>query len=98
MNEHLCWAAAMLGTGMVTKLQEMLFLLSRNCTGKWDGKYMREQNSWKTWSRSQQMQPVNLQQGAFTNVKYQRSPLNFSKANKFALAFIEPCEPYLHRC
>lgn len=45
MDEHLCWAAAMLGTGMVTKLQEMLFLLSRNCTGKWDGKYMREQNS-----------------------------------------------------
>ena len=41
MNEHLCWAAAMLGNGMVTKLQEMLFLPSRNCTGKWDRKYMR---------------------------------------------------------
>lgn len=51
MNEHLCWAAAMLGTGMVTKLQEMLFLLSRNYTGKWDGKYMREQNSWKTFDQ-----------------------------------------------
>lgn len=48
MNEHLCRAAVMLGIGMLTKLQETLFPLSRNYTGKWYRTYMKKTKSLKS--------------------------------------------------
>lgn len=90
----------MRGTGRVTKPQEMLFPPSRSCTGKWDRKYMREQNSLK---RVLSRKSTNAASSFTTRclpfkiskVKDQLFSLNFSKANKFVLASIAPY--VLHR-
>lgn len=51
MNESICWVAAMLGIRKVTKLQEILFLHSKNCAGNWGRTHMKEQNSSKIFEQ-----------------------------------------------
>lgn len=64
MKEHLCWAAATLGIGMVTKMHETLFRPPKNFTGKWDAIYLTMEKKMrqrkivlKFWAKFNQMQP-----------------------------------------
>lgn len=65
MNEHLSWAAAMLGIRIVTKSQETFSLPSGNCTGKWDRTYMKEQNSLRSFQEESNKCSQLITTGAF---------------------------------